>query len=108
MARFSACSQRLVETIRGRLLHLVLDSDMRFELLPILRPGPRAEGSEKVVAQRFQFKAPDLEGDATSQMPDTRNFSGEGHHLRHNLSGNTRRLTKDPPGQVVKQGDVGV
>lgn len=89
MARFNACTQRLVESIRRRLLHLVLDSDMRFELLPILRPGPRAEGSEKVGAQRFQFKARDLESDATSQMPDARNLCGEGLHLRHNLLSKT-------------------
>lgn len=108
MARFVACSQRIVESIRGRLLHLVLDSDMRFELLSILRPGPRTEGSEKVGAQGFQFKAPDLEGNATAKMPDTRYFRGEGHRLRHDLLGDTRRLTKDPPRQVVKQGDVGV
>ncbi len=66
MARFVACSQRIVETIRGRLLHLVLDSDMRFELLSILWAGPRAKGFEKVGAQGFQFKAPDLESDATT------------------------------------------
>lgn len=71
MARFVACSQRLVETIRGRLLHFVLDSDVRLELLSILWAGPRAKGFEKVGAQGFQFKAPDLEGDATAQMPDT-------------------------------------
>lgn len=108
MARFKACTQHIVESIRGRLPHLVLDSDVRFELLSILWAGPRAEGSEKVGAQGFQFKAPDLEGHATAQMPDTRNFSGEGHRLRHNLLGDNRRLTKDPSGQVVKQGDVGV
>ncbi len=102
MARFKACTQRIVESIRGRLLHLVLDSNMRFELLSILRPGPRSKGSEKVGAQGFQFKAYDLEGDATSQMPDARHFSGEGHRLRHNLLGDNRRLTKDPSGQVVK------
>lgn len=108
MARFSTCSQRLVETIRGRLLHLVLDSDVRFELLSILWAGPRAEGCEKVSAQGFQFKAHDLESDATSQMPDARNLCREGLRLRHNLLGNTGRFAKDPSGQVVKQGDVGV
>lgn len=89
MARFVACTQRLVESIRGRLLHLVLDSYMRFELLPILRPRPRSEGSEKVGAQGFQFKVHDLESDATPQMPDARNLCREGLRLRHNLLSKT-------------------
>ncbi len=89
MARFKACTQRLVESIRGRPLHLVLDSDVRFELLSILRAGPRAKGFEKVGAQSFQFKVHDLESDATPQMPDARNLYREGLRLRHNLLSKT-------------------